>query len=105
MAVCGREILGEARELLPDAVALRRRIHAHPELGLDLPETRAAVLEALAEIELEIELSEKTSGLVATLRGERDGPGILLRADMDALSMPEDTGLDFASKIPGRMHA
>jgi hippurate hydrolase len=105
MAICGREILVEARELLPDVVALRRRIHANPELGLDLPETRAAVLEALAEIELEIELSEKTSGLVATLRGARAGPGILLRADMDALPMPEDTGLDFASKIPGRMHA
>ena len=105
MAGCEREILDEANELLPDAVTLRRKLHANPELGLDLPETRAAVLEALADIEIEIELSEATSGLTATLRGEESGPGILLRADMDALPIVENTGLDFASKIPGRMHA
>ena len=54
MAGCEREILDEANELLPDAVTLRRKLHANPELGLDLPETRAAVLEALADIEIEI---------------------------------------------------
>lgn len=99
------EILRESRELLPDAVALRRKLHAYPELGLDLPETRASVLEALEDIELELETSETTSGLLATLRGAGSGPGLLLRADMDALCVLENTGLEFASKLPGRMHA
>jgi amidohydrolase len=100
-----RELLKEARALLPAAVALRRRIHAQPELGLELPRTREAVLEALAGLDLEIERSEKTSGVVATLRGARPGPAVLLRADMDALPMPEDTDLEFRSTADGRMHA
>jgi hippurate hydrolase len=98
-------LLDEARQALPGAVALRRDLHAWPELGNDLPRTRARVLEALAPLGLEIALSETTSSVVATLRGGRPGPCILLRADMDALPMPEDTGLDFASRTPGAMHA
>jgi amidohydrolase len=97
--------LAQAQARLPEAVALRRAIHRRPELGNDLPETRARVLDALAPLGLDIELSEATSGFVATLRGGREGPCILLRADMDALPMPEDTGLDYASEIEGRMHA
>jgi len=105
MTVSGEELMAETGELLPDAVALRRKIHANPELGLDLPETAAAVLESLEGIDLEIARSEKSSGLVATLRGARPGPSILLRADMDALPMPEDTDLEFKSRNEGRMHA
>jgi hippurate hydrolase len=98
-------LLAEARELLPDAVALRRRIHERPELGLALPETRAAVLEAIADLGLDVRESVETSGIVATLEGGRPGPTLLLRADMDALPMPEDTGLPYASQVEGRMHA
>jgi len=98
-------LLREARELLPGAVALRRRIHQSPELGLQLPETTAAVLESLADLDLEVRRGAGSSGFVATLRGARPGPSILLRADMDALPMPEDTGLEFASRHPDRMHA
>jgi len=105
MTVSGEVLMAEAGELLPDAVSLRRKIHANPELGLDLPETAAAVLESLEGIDLEIARSEKTSGFLATLRGARPGPSILLRADMDALPMQEDTDLEFKSKIEGRMHA
>lgn len=105
MSVPFDRLLAQSRELLPGAVDLRRRIHAQPEIGLDLPRTTAAVLEALAGVDLDIAKSATTSGFVATLRGERPGPSILLRADMDALPMPEDTGLDFASREPGRMHA
>lgn len=94
-----------ALELLPDAVALRRKLHAHPELGLELPETTRSVRDALADLDLEIRESRSTTSFVATLRGGRPGKALLLRADMDALPMPEDTGLDFGSKIPGRMHA
>jgi len=99
------ELRREAQSLLGDAVALRRRIHEHPELGLENPRTRDVVLEALAGLDLEISRSQQTTGLVARLRGGRPGPTILLRADTDALPMPEDTGLSFASQEEGRMHA
>jgi amidohydrolase len=99
------KLLDAARAELPRAVALRRRIHEKPELGLDLPETTAALLDSLGDLGLELAHSSKTSGVVARLRGARPGPTVLLRADMDALPMPEDTGLPFASRVPGRMHA
>jgi amidohydrolase len=104
-----RDFLDEAKALLPDAVALRRRIHAKPELGLDLPLTTQAVLDGLHGLDVEIARSQRTSGLMVTLTGgkagSQSGRTILLRGDMDALPMPEETGLDFASEIPGRMHA
>jgi hippurate hydrolase len=98
-------LLDDAKGLLPELVALRRAIHSEPELGLELPKTRAKLLERLEALPLEIETHARTSGVVATLRGARPGRSILLRADMDALPMPEDTGLPFASKTPGAMHA
>jgi hippurate hydrolase len=98
-------LLDEAKELLPELIELRRAIHAEPELGLELPKTREKVLERLEALPLEIETHKKTSAVVATLRGAKPGRSILLRADMDALPMPEDTGLPFASKTPGAMHA
>ena len=97
--------LDEARALLPAAVALRRRIHQKPELGLDLPLTTQAVLDELQGLDVAIARGPSTSGLIVTLNGAKPGRTILLRGDMDALPMPEDTGLDYASEIPGRMHA
>ncbi|MGH0037654.1 MAG: M20 metallopeptidase family protein [Myxococcota bacterium] len=105
MPVDSARLLEEARELLPEAIELRRSLHVNPELGLQLPETTAAVLEALDGLDLDVRRGRETSGFVATLRGDRPGPSILLRADMDALPMPEDTGLEFASQQPNRMHA
>jgi hippurate hydrolase len=98
-------LLEEARSLLPAAVALRRRIHRQPELGLNLPLTTEAVLEGLNGLDVDVARGPSTSGLIVTLSGARPGRTILLRGDMDALPMPEDTGLDFASEVPGRMHA
>jgi len=98
-------LLKEARELLPGAVQLRRQIHRHPELGNETPKTRAAVLETIADLDLDIALSNRTSGLIARLQGAHPGPEIVLRGDMDALPMPEHTGVDFASQVEGRMHA
>jgi hippurate hydrolase len=101
--------LDEAKALLPAAVALRRRIHAQPELGLQLPLTTQAVLDSLQGLDVEIARGKSTSGLVVSLTGTKSGSQsgrtILLRGDMDALPMPEETGLDFASQVPGRMHA
>jgi len=95
----------EASAGLEACVALRRRIHATPELGLELPETQRAVLDALDGLDLEVATGGRTSAVVATLRGARPGPTILLRADMDALPLQEDTGLAFASTREGAMHA
>ena len=94
---------GEA--LLPEVVALRRAIHADPELGLDTPKTAVKVRQALADLPLEWREGPSTSGIVAVLRGPANGGRVLLRGDMDALPLHEDTGVSFASKVPGVMHA
>jgi amidohydrolase len=99
------EILDEARQVLDDAIALRRRIHRHPEIGLVLPRTQATVLEALDGLDLETTTGRTTTSVIACLEGGAPGPTILLRADMDALPMQEDTGLPFASEVDGAMHA
>jgi hippurate hydrolase len=90
---------------LPAAIALRRAIHAEPELGLSLPKTTAKVKEALAGLPLEIRQGPSTTGIVAVLRGPENGRTVLLRGDMDALPLHEETGLSFASRSEGRMHA
>jgi amidohydrolase len=104
-----KRFLDEAQTLLPEAVKLRRRIHRQPELGLDLPLTTAAVLEGLQGLDVQVAKGPSTSGLLVSLTGTKPGSQtgrtILLRGDMDALPMPEHTGLDFASEVPGRMHA
>ena len=94
-----------SKALLPETVALRRRIHEHPELGLHLPKTVAAVKEALAGLDVSIEEGPSSSGMIVTLAGPTQGRTVLLRGDMDALPMPEDTDVPFKSKEPGRMHA
>jgi amidohydrolase len=98
------DLLADAERLLPEMVELRRRIHRTPELGLILPSTQAAVLEAIDGLALEVRTGEAVSSVVADLSGG-DGPVVLLRGDMDALPMPEDTGLEFASAVDGCMHA
>src|SRR5262245_39063094 len=99
------EILRDARAVLDDTIQLRRRIHRQPEVGLSVPRTQAAVLEALAGLGLDVRTGERTTSAVARLTGARPGPTILLRADMDALPMQEETGLPFASEVKGAMHA
>ncbi len=86
-------------------VALRRDIHREPELGFDTEKTAAKVIAALDGLPLDIETGVARNGVVATLRGEGDGPTVALRADMDALPIQEETGLPFASEIEGEMHA
>jgi len=89
-----------------DVVALRRAIHADPEIGLHCPRTAEKIKAALAGLPLEIHEGTSTTGFVAILRGGRDnGRTVLLRGDHDALPMQEETGLPFASKVPGAMHA
>jgi amidohydrolase len=105
------DLLVEATALAPTLVDLRRRLHRIPEVGLHLPLTQAAVLAALRGIEqdhgvdLEITTGAALSSIVAVVRGARPGPAVLLRADMDALPVTEDTGEEFTSEHPGSMHA
>ena len=95
----------QAHTVQPRTVALRRALHRRPELGLELPATRDAVLGALADLPLQVHLGQSVTSVVAVLDGDRPGPTVLLRGDMDALPLHEDTDLEFASEIPGAMHA
>ena len=101
----GSDLLAAAGELLDDAVAIRRDIHAHPETGLDLPRTQELILDRLDSAGIAGTGGERTTSVTAVIEGDRPGPTTLLRADMDALEMPEDTGLEFASNVDGKMHA
>jgi amidohydrolase len=98
-------LLAAARAIEDDVVAIRRRIHRRPEIGLDLPATQAVVLEELARLGIEGRPGTALSSVVAVIEGGRPGPTVLLRGDMDALPLREDTGLEFASEVDGAMHA
>jgi amidohydrolase len=98
-------ILTTARAILPDVIDLRRRLHRRPEIGLQLPLTQAVVMDGLTKLGLTPQPGGTTTSVVAVIDGVRPGPTILLRADMDALPLTEDTALDFASEVPGVMHA
>lgn len=95
-------LLDEAAGLLPQLQELRRRLHAHPEVGLDLPHTQAEVLAALSDLDLEVSTGEGTTSVVAVLRGRHperpeEAPVVLLRGDMDALPITELTDEAFRS--------
>lgn len=97
-------LLDDARALHPDLVELRHDLHRTPELGLHLPRTQERVLSELDGLGLEMSTGAEISSVTAVLRGARPGPTVLLRGDMDALPVSEETGLDFAAG-DGRMHA
>jgi hippurate hydrolase len=95
---------------LDGVIELRRAIHADPEIGLDCRRTTEKIKRALEGLPLEYREGPSTSGLIAILRPMRttagdNGRAVLLRGDMDALPMEEETGLPFASEVPGAMHA
>jgi hippurate hydrolase len=99
------DLLAAAEAIHDDIVSIRRRIHRRPEIGLDLPLTQAVVLEELAKLGIEGRTGTALSSGVGVIEGGRPGPTVLLRGDMDALPVGEDTGLDFASEVDGAMHA
>ncbi len=100
-------VTDDATAIAGDMAQLRRAIHAEPEIGLDLPLTQQKVLAALDGLPLEVSTGTALSSVTAVLRGTQNsgGPVVLLRGDMDALPVTERTGLDFASKLDGAMHA
>jgi len=95
----------EAAGIAGEIAELRHSIHREPEIGLDLPKTQAKVLAALDGLPLEVSTGQGLSSVTAVLRGGRPGPVVLLRGDMDALPVTEETHLSYASVIPGAMHA
>ena len=86
-------------------VALRRDLHQHPELSFAEERTAALVAERARALGLTVRTGVGKTGVVADLAGERPGPTLMLRADMDALPVRESGTRDYASKIPGVMHA
>jgi hippurate hydrolase len=100
-----RSLREEATDQLGPVVELRRTLHRWPEVGNELPLTREHVLGAIDGLPVDVTLHESTSGITALLTGGRPGPTVLLRGDMDALPLHEDTGLDFTSDVDGAMHA
>ena len=97
------KLLAEAEALQPQLQKWRRTIHRNPEIGFDLPKTRALVKQALTEMGYQPQDCGK-AGILALAGGKRPGKTILLRGDMDALPIFEESGEVFASEVPGRMH-
>ncbi len=99
------EVREDAARISDDLTELRRAIHADPEIGRMLPRTQEKVLAALDGLPLEISRGRSLSSVTAVLRGGRPGRTVLLRGDMDALPVAERTGLPYASRVDGAMHA
>ena len=95
----------QAQQLFPYTQSLRRDFHMHPELGFREIRTGGIVAKELESLGIEVTKGVGKTGVVGLLEGEKPGPTLLLRFDMDALPITEDTGADYASTNPGVMHA
>ena len=89
----------------PGLVAVRRDLHAHPELAFEEVRTAGVVAAELSRLGIPHRTGVGRTGVVGPLEGARPGPTLVIRADMDALPIAERTGLPFASQAPGLMHA
>jgi len=98
------KILG-SQSLQDEVISIRRTLHQHPELSEQEHRTMAFIAEKLDEMKIPYETCVADTGIVATLEGGHPGPVAAIRADIDALSIEEETGLPFASQNPGVMHA
>ncbi len=97
--------LQHAEELFPYTQAMRRDFHMHPELGFREVRTGGIVAKELEALGLEVTKGVGKTGVVGYLEGSKPGPTILLRFDMDALPITEETGAEYTSANPGVMHA
>jgi amidohydrolase len=100
-----QDFLSESLALFEYTQALRRDFHAHPELGFQEVRTAGIVAKELTALGLEVHTGVGGTGVVALLEGDKPGPVVLVRADMDALPIHEETGAAYASQNPGVMHA
>jgi amidohydrolase len=99
------DFLSEAQSLFEYTQNLRRDFHRHPELGFHEVRTAGVVARELTELGLEVTTGIAETGVVALIEGDRPGGVALLRFDMDALPIQEQTGAPYASQNPGVMHA
>jgi amidohydrolase len=99
------DFIKEARALFPYTQSMRRDFHIHPELGFHEVRTGGIVAKELEALGLEVTKGIGKTGVVGLLEGEKPGPVILLRFDMDALPIVEETGAEYASQNQGVMHA
>ena len=98
-----QSILEQAQSMLPELQSLRRKLHQIPEFGLELPNTLKVILDEISPLG-EITLGKSITSAVLHIKGDLPGPTVLLRADMDALAVIEDTGVPYTS-TNGFMHA
>lgn len=101
----GAAIAAAGAEAEPRLIALRRDLHAHPEVAFGEVRTAGVVAAELTRLGIPHRTGVGQTGVVATIAGARPGPTLLLRGDMDALPIEERTGLPYASRNPGLMHA
>jgi amidohydrolase len=99
------DFLTQAKELFPYTQSLRRDFHRHPELGFREIRTGGIVAKELESLGIEVTKGVGKTGVVGLLEGAKPGPTLLLRFDMDALPIMEETGAEYASQNPGVMHA
>ncbi|HEU4744732.1 MAG TPA: M20 family metallopeptidase [Anaerolineales bacterium] len=99
------EFIQQARELFPYTQSLRRDFHMHPELGFREIRTGGIVAKELESLGIEVTKGVGKTGVVGLLEGTKPGPTLLLRFDMDALPITEETGAEYASQNQGVMHA
>jgi len=99
------DYIKEAQELFPYTQSMRRDFHSHPELGFRERRTSEIIARELTNLGLEVQTGVAETGVVALLSGNKPGPVVLIRADMDALPIQEETNAEYASTIPGVMHA
>lgn len=97
-------IKAESEKAQADLIAMRRDLHQIPEIGGSLPKTRKYVCEKLSAIGIPYRLNKTDDGIVAEIRGDREGKTIAFRADMDGLHIEEETSVPFRSEIAGQMH-
>jgi len=101
----GRLIREAAAAMAPALVAIRRDLHAHPELAFEETRTAGIVAAELARLGIAHRIGVGGTGVVGEIEGGRPGPTLAIRADMDALPIHEETGLPYASTLDGKMHA
>jgi amidohydrolase len=100
-----KDFYTQAKELFAYSQSMRRDFHMHPELGFQEVRTAGIVAKELQKLGLEVTTGIGKTGIAAMIEGSRPGQTLLLRADMDALPILEQTGAEYASQNPGVMHA
>ena len=98
-------LLSEVKKIAPEFIKIRHKIHAHPELAFQELQTSDLVAAQLTAFGYEVHRGLGTTGVVGRLKKGTSKKSIGIRADMDALPIQEKTGLEYESKIPGKMHA